>query len=364
MATDTTAGLFNTPEQYQQAQLAQQQANAIQMAQLTPEQRASAGMQVAGYQIGGGIGGALGAQDPQMKIASMRQQILQGVDQTNPQSMMEAAQKLAQAGDNQGAQQLAQAAREAALQLAKANQENTAATKNLREATPAAVREYQVAKAEGFPGSFVDFQLAMKKAAASQTNVSVENKGAAAGAVEAAQLDAKRLQAAQGAADKAIESAGILTQLENTPQGVSGAGAGTRVAALRVFDTVGLTSSTDKAALANADKFNSLTGERTLSFIKQLGTNPTDTDREFARTIGPAIEKGEKTNKDLIAYLRKRAQDTVQNAKAMETHFYKNNYSLRGYESPFASNLETPNNNAARLAAIEAAIAQKQKEGK
>ena len=36
MATDTTAGLFSTPEQYQQAQLAQQQANAMAMAQLTP----------------------------------------------------------------------------------------------------------------------------------------------------------------------------------------------------------------------------------------------------------------------------------------------------------------------------------------
>jgi hypothetical protein len=124
MATDTTAGLFSTPEQYQQAQLAQQQANAIQMAQLTPEQRASAGMQVAGYQIGGGIGGALGAQDPQMKLASMRQQILQGVDQTNPQSMMQAAQALAQAGDQQGAYQLAQTARAANEQLAKTSSES------------------------------------------------------------------------------------------------------------------------------------------------------------------------------------------------------------------------------------------------
>jgi hypothetical protein len=175
-----------------------------------------------------------------------------------------------------------------------------------------------------------------------KTDVKVDNKAATAGSIKSAELDAKRLADAQTAADKAIEAAGILNQLEKTPQGISGAGADARVAALRVFDSVGLTSSTDQAALSNADKFNSLTGERTLSFIKQLGTNPTDTDREFAKTIGPAIQKGEKTNKDIIAYLRKRAQETVGSARAMEQHYYKNDYSLRGYESPFIKNIETP----------------------
>lgn len=108
MATDTTAGLFSTPEQYQQAQLAQQQDLAMRMAQLTPEQRASAGMQVAGSQIGGAIGGALGGQDPQLQLQAARQSILKGVDQTSATSLREAAQKLADMGDLQGANALAQ----------------------------------------------------------------------------------------------------------------------------------------------------------------------------------------------------------------------------------------------------------------
>jgi hypothetical protein len=112
MATDSIMGLFTTPEQYQQAQLAQQQAMAAQMARLTPEQQASAGMRVAGYQIGSGIGNALGAQDPMLKLQSMRQQVLQGLDPNDVTSITKAAQALAQAGDQQGAMQLAQRALE------------------------------------------------------------------------------------------------------------------------------------------------------------------------------------------------------------------------------------------------------------
>lgn len=112
MAQDSIMGLFSTPEQYQAAQLAQVQDQAVQMARLSPAQRASAGMQVAGYQVGGGIGSALGAEDPMLKLQSMRQQVLQGLDPNSSASITKAAQALAQAGDNQGAMQLAQRALE------------------------------------------------------------------------------------------------------------------------------------------------------------------------------------------------------------------------------------------------------------
>lgn len=108
MALDNMAGLFATPEQYQQAQLAQIQDQAVQMARLTPAQRASANMQVAGYQLGSGIAGAFGVQDPALQAAAMRQSILKGVDQTSATSLRDAAQKLADAGDLQGANALAQ----------------------------------------------------------------------------------------------------------------------------------------------------------------------------------------------------------------------------------------------------------------
>ena len=54
------------------------------------------------------------------------------------------------------------------------------------------------------------------------------------------------------------------------------------------------------------------------------------------------MEKGTKTNADLINFLLERARKVVTDADAMENHFYDNNYSLRGYKSPFLTDLEMP----------------------
>lgn len=108
MATDITAGLFATPEQLQQAQTQQALANSVSMAQLTPEQSARQMAQFGGYQLAG----ALGSQDPQLRIQAARQQILQGLNPNDSAAMAKAAQDLAQAGDQQGAMQLAQRALE------------------------------------------------------------------------------------------------------------------------------------------------------------------------------------------------------------------------------------------------------------
>jgi hypothetical protein len=113
MATDSIMGLFTTPEQYQQAQSQAALNRGVQLAQLDPLQRASAQLYQGGYLAGGAIGSALGAQDPMLKLQSMRQQAVQGMDPTDPKSILEAAQKLSQF-DPTGASQLAQLARDAA----------------------------------------------------------------------------------------------------------------------------------------------------------------------------------------------------------------------------------------------------------
>jgi len=123
MATDNLGGLFTTPEQYQQAQNNQAMARAAEMAQMTPGQQANAGLRMAGYQMGNAIGGALGAEDPQMKAMSAVQSIMKDVDQNNPQSMMQAAVRLQSVAPKQAAQ-LAQYARAAQEQIAKTGSES------------------------------------------------------------------------------------------------------------------------------------------------------------------------------------------------------------------------------------------------
>jgi hypothetical protein len=131
MATDSVMGLFADPQQIQQAQQQAALQRGIQLAELDPFQRASAQLYQGGYMAGGAIGSALGAEDPQLKMATARRQIMQGIDQTDPQSLAQAAQALNQAGDVQGARALAQAAQEAALKQSQI-------TRNMREGRAAA----------------------------------------------------------------------------------------------------------------------------------------------------------------------------------------------------------------------------------
>lgn len=123
MATSDILGLFTTPEQYQLAQQQAQQAQAIQYANLNPMARANYGVYRAGQQLANTIGGALGGEDPQLKMISQRQQLASQLDPSDPQSYMKVAQLAAQSGDQQFAMAVADAGRQAAVQVAQANKE-------------------------------------------------------------------------------------------------------------------------------------------------------------------------------------------------------------------------------------------------
>ena len=120
MATpDSILGLFTDPYQYMMQQNQAQDAAAQRFAQMDPMQRAQYGIYKGAGQLGGAVAGAMGAQDPALVRQSQRQQAIQGMDPTNPDSIMQAAQRLAQV-DPAGASQLADMARSAALKKAQA----------------------------------------------------------------------------------------------------------------------------------------------------------------------------------------------------------------------------------------------------
>jgi hypothetical protein len=123
MATSEILGLFTTPEQYQLAQQQAQEAQALQYARLDPAAQAQYGFYRAGQQLGGAIGGALGGEDPQLKLISQRQQLLSQLDQSDPTSFARVAKIASDAGDQQLALGIANAGRQAAIQIAQANKE-------------------------------------------------------------------------------------------------------------------------------------------------------------------------------------------------------------------------------------------------
>jgi hypothetical protein len=137
MAENIVAGLFGlTPEMYGEQQRRSALREGIDLAKLTPGE-AGAAMTYAGARgLGGAIAGAMGIEDPQLKLISARNTIAQQIDQSNPESILQGAKMLAQMGDQQGAFALAEYARKAQSETALAQQRTAAAGRERQQAVP------------------------------------------------------------------------------------------------------------------------------------------------------------------------------------------------------------------------------------
>lgn len=135
MAENIVAGLFGmTPDMYQRQQYQQELKTGYDLAQLDPGAAARAQLGANIGQLGRGIAGAMGIEDPQLKLISARNTIAQQIDQTDPESILKGAQMLAQAGDQQGAMALAQLARQAQSEMALVQQRRAAEQSSLATA--------------------------------------------------------------------------------------------------------------------------------------------------------------------------------------------------------------------------------------
>ena len=135
MAENIVAGLFGlTPEMYGERQRTSALQEGITLAQLDPASRGAALTYGGARGLGGAIAGAMGIEDPQLKMISARNTIAQQIDQTNPESILKGAQMLSQMGDQQGAMALAQYARQAQSEMALVQQRRAAEQSSLATA--------------------------------------------------------------------------------------------------------------------------------------------------------------------------------------------------------------------------------------
>jgi hypothetical protein len=151
MAENIVAGLFGlTPQMYGEQQRTSALAEGIRLAQLDPAARGAAMTYAGARGLGTAIGGAMGIEDPQLKLISARNSIAQQIDQSNPESILKGAQMLAQMGDQQGAMALAQYARQAQGDVAQTQQRKAAETASLAQAakTQLSIRQEEDLRAE------------------------------------------------------------------------------------------------------------------------------------------------------------------------------------------------------------------------
>ena len=169
MAENIVAGLFGlTPEMYGQQQQNTALAEGIRLAQLDPASRGAAMTYAGAKGLGGAIAGAMGIEDPQLKLISTRNTIAQQIDQTDPESILKGAQMLSQMGDQQGAMALAQYARQAQSEMAQAQQRRAAALASeasaRRERVQADPFQKLVESGKYTPASLAEFQVSGKPA--------------------------------------------------------------------------------------------------------------------------------------------------------------------------------------------------------
>jgi len=198
MAQDIVGGLFGiTPEMYQQNVGENILQQGVQMGQLAPDAFGRANVYAGAAQIGRGISGVMGVQDPQLKLISIRNAVGQSIDPNDPSTIQRGIQQLASIGDQEGAMRLADYLRKAQGDYALIQQRtaekltpevrnaaayassiapqgteefNTAYQTKLNELTskaenkpPSMVGEYQFAKSPeggGFKGTYQEFVTA------------------------------------------------------------------------------------------------------------------------------------------------------------------------------------------------------------
>lgn len=161
---DIVQSLFGiTPESYQQAQAAQADRMALEYAQLKPLQQAQFAIGRGAYQLAG----ALGGEDPQLRMVSTRNAIAKQIDYTNPESMSAGIQALSQAGDTVGAMQLSQVLRQMQSEIALRGQREAAAAASKaaaeRDRTPESLakarRRAEIARALAMRGDMTPAEI-------------------------------------------------------------------------------------------------------------------------------------------------------------------------------------------------------------
>ena len=133
--SNIVAGLFGmTPEMYQNQQYNQDLKRSYELAQLDPGAAARAQLGASVGQLGRGFAGALGVQDPALMRMTQRNQLLQEMDISNPESLIQIAKKATSIGDNEFAMALIDKARKAQSEMALTQQRQASGQASLAQA--------------------------------------------------------------------------------------------------------------------------------------------------------------------------------------------------------------------------------------
>lgn len=315
---------------------------------LAREQFAAKAGQSAGTNLLGGILGqanvfaergatglrqALGQQDPQERIAALRQQAAQQFNPNSPDGLAQIAQFLNQNGDSAGARQavmLAQGQMQKSATLGKTMEETRILGRKEIEVgvlgNPEMVQKILVDK----DGNELQKIGAPYSRFSQKTNLSVINQGPK-NVLEIDKTQAETYATSLNASAKTLPTLQRMQDLLDKGI-ISGTVANARTATLGVLQ--GLGANTDKATqvLANTEAYQKELINLLQGVIKQYGTNPSNIDVKTALQGLPESVKSPAGVQKVLTTLVNSNRDTYNEAKTGLEYFRKNQGSFTGYE--------------------------------
>jgi len=388
---EIVGGLFGvTPEALMAQREAALSQQATNFAQLSPMQSAQAGFYTAGNRLAGAAGGLLGAQDPEMMRIQQRQQMLQGLDLSSPESLKQGIQSAMQNRDYQLVSELTNRYQQSAAAALKARETEANITAKTAEkksfsvgdkaflalaakATPASVKAAQdagndisllevpeavkvstygqILKDTGLKEGTPEFQKQMQAFAAAELEGTKKGKGTTvdvnlAGRKEftekLAGIDAKQVENAMATRASAVSTVRSLDQLAALDdQGlISGSFATGRVGATNLLNTLGLASPSDQQRLASSQNYQKVAGDVILGILGgKLGAGFSNDDRKFIEGLVPQLETSPTARRQLITFMRRKNMEIADEATRLE-NYARDKETLKGFtpKFPMASN--------------------------
>lgn len=397
MATVAESLFGVTPESLQRQRQQQLRQEAMDFASISdPFQQANFAIYQGAGNLARGVGGLLGAQDPEMMRVTQRQSLLQGVDITDPVALREAASRFLQSGDSAAAQDLARRALDiektqagigkdvaaAAASTATAaagrlttEQRNAAGLADTvaERGTPEWTAAYTTqltrlttdpTKAQSFGAEAERVSQELYKKPFSQltqpemaavnkrvdetskrgTTVNVSVSGQEKFAEKMGELDAKRVADAVVARDNAFATVRSLDQLASLDdQGlISGTFATGRVGATNLLNTLGLASPADQAKLASSQNYQKVAGDVILGVLGgKLGAGFSNEDRKFIEGLVPQLETSPMARRQLITFMRSKNMAIAEETTRLE-NYARNNNGLKGFTPKFPIGANVP----------------------
>jgi hypothetical protein len=384
MAQDSIMGnLFGvSPEIYEQNRQEQTRKQALEFAQLDPYERTNALAFIGGRGLGNIVGGAIGAQDPVMRMMSQRAELGQQFDLSTPTGFKSLAKELLSKNDPQGAQIALQKGSELELR-------ESQITKNLRERAGADPLQQLIRAGKYTPESIAEYAKTddvSRLVTIEKTNrENIKEVGVAAGSREAVYLDvnndqqfvyqkgadgkqirvpyfggidrvtsstkveaekkqtefekildkkdAERVDGAMTLRDNSIASLNSLERLNKLDQSalISGAFAANRVGLTNLLNTLGLTSPKDRDDLAKSENYQKTAGDVILATLGgRLGSGFSNADREFIQSLVPQLNNSPQARKQLIEFMVKKNQTIVNEATRLE-NYARDKKTLKGF---------------------------------